>query len=98
MRRRTLLRAAAVTAVVASLPSAWPGTTSAGPNRLAVLTPRERQVALLMTQGLTNEEIAIAFGRSRSTIRHRVTWILMKLNVPTRAAAIELVRAQATSA
>jgi DNA-binding NarL/FixJ family response regulator len=96
MRRRTLLGAAAVTAVVASLPSARPGTASAGPNRLAVLTPRERQVALLMAKGLTNEEIA--FRRSRSTIRHRVTWILMKLNVPSRAAAIELVRAQTTSA
>ena len=86
-----------MTAVVAWLPSARPGTASARPNRLAVLTRRERQVVLLMAQGLTSEEIAIAFGRSRSTIRHCGTGILMKLNVPTRAAAIELVRAQTTT-
>jgi DNA-binding CsgD family transcriptional regulator len=47
-----------------------------------------------MAQGMTDQEIAAALVVSRSTLRHHIQIILVKLDVPTRAAAIRLVRTQ----
>lgn len=53
-----------------------------------VLTPAERGVLLLLTQGLDNRAIAHQLGKSEKTVRNQVTTIFSKLGVRTRAEAI----------
>ncbi len=48
------------------------------------LTARQREVALLLTRRLTNEEIANALGLSVHTVRHHVEAVLRKLAVHSR--------------
>jgi DNA-binding NarL/FixJ family response regulator len=49
------------------------------------LTPREREVATLVTQGLTNREIAERLYLSERTAQNHVQHILTKLGLPNRA-------------
>jgi DNA-binding CsgD family transcriptional regulator len=66
----------------------------AGPaedGRLADLTPRERQVLGLLSEGCTNERIAERLGISRNTVRTHVQNIRTKLDVGTRLEAAALV-------
>ena len=51
------------------------------------LTPRERDVARLLAEGLTNREIARRLVVSEHTVHRHVTNILRKLELPSRAAA-----------
>ncbi|MFN0185383.1 MAG: AAA family ATPase [Aquabacterium sp.] len=60
------------------------------------LTAREREVLLLLAQGLTNREIAEHLHRSPRTIEHHVARVLEKLQVADRHQAVE--RAQAAGA
>ena len=92
MNRRTFLGAAASAVVVASVPLTGAVIAQPRRNRLSVLTPRQRQVALLMAKGLTNEQISRSMWISTPTVRHHVQWVVVTLGVPSRAAAIELVR------
>lgn len=55
--------------------------------RTEPLTPREREVLGLVSQGLTNDGIASTLGLSPSTVRTHIEHILAKLDVPSRAAA-----------
>jgi DNA-binding NarL/FixJ family response regulator len=59
--------------------------TAAGDDPLATLTPREREIALLVGAGSTNPEIASAVFLSRKTIERHVSNILAKLAVRNRA-------------
>jgi NarL family two-component system response regulator LiaR len=54
------------------------------------LTPREREVLVLMVEGLNNPKIAERLMVSRSTARAHVSNILSKLGVSNRAEAIAL--------
>lgn len=54
------------------------------------LTPREREVLVLMIEGLNNPEIAERLVVSRSTAKAHVSNILSKLGVSNRAEAITL--------
>jgi predicted ATPase/DNA-binding SARP family transcriptional activator/DNA-binding CsgD family transcriptional regulator len=48
------------------------------------LTRREREVAILVTQGLANRQIASELVLSEHTVHHHVTNILKKLNLSSR--------------
>jgi NarL family two-component system response regulator LiaR len=54
------------------------------------LTPREREVLVLLVEGLTNPEIADRLTVSRSTAKAHVSNILSKLGASTRMEAISL--------
>jgi DNA-binding NarL/FixJ family response regulator len=48
------------------------------------LTPREKEVAVLITRGLTNRQIASELVLSEHTVHHHVTNILKKLDLASR--------------
>ena len=52
----------------------------------AVLTPREREVATLVSEGLSNKEIALGLRIGPATVKNHVHNILDKLGVRRRAA------------
>lgn len=54
------------------------------------LTDREREVLILMVEGLSNPEIAVRLTISRSTARAHVSNILAKLGVSNRSEAVVL--------
>jgi LuxR family maltose regulon positive regulatory protein len=61
---------------------------------LAEVTAREREVLLLVVEGLTNRQIAERLVVSEHTVHRHVTNILRKLDLPSRtAAAAHAVRA-----
>lgn len=68
-------------AAVASGPD--PRTTAAR-ERLAVLTDRERQIALAIGQGRTNAEIAAELYLSVATVKAHVTHLLTRLGAQNR--------------
>jgi pimeloyl-ACP methyl ester carboxylesterase/DNA-binding CsgD family transcriptional regulator len=54
---------------------------------LARLSPREREILGLVARGLTNPDIARQLDLSDHTVKRHVANILMKLDLPSRAAA-----------
>jgi len=56
----------------------------------ATLTPREREVFVALTDGMTDEEIAGRYGMSLATTRTHVRAILGKLGVEPRLKAVVL--------
>ena len=56
-------------------------------DKLAKLSVDEQRVLALLTQGHTNREIAQLLGQALATVKHRVSAILAKLEVATRAEA-----------
>ena len=57
---------------------------------LSELTPREREVLCLVTEGLTNRQIAERLVVSEHTVHRHVTNLLRKLDLPSRTAAAAL--------
>ena len=49
-----------------------------------VLTNREEQIAMMVTEGMTNKQIAEELELSPYTVRNEVITILRKLNVQNR--------------
>lgn len=62
--------------------------------RLGLLTAREREVLAHVAAGLSNAAIAAEFGLSGHTVKRHVANILLKLDLPTRAAAAALAARQ----
>jgi non-specific serine/threonine protein kinase len=62
------------------------------PGESASLTPRECEVATLISQGLTNREIAAALVITKPTADRHVSNILLKLGLSTRAQVAVWVR------
>jgi DNA-binding NarL/FixJ family response regulator len=65
---------------------------SAEPGPFPDLTPRERDVLGLLATGLGNHAIARSLGLAEKTVRNHVSSLLVKLAVPTRAAAVAKAR------
>ena len=59
---------------------------------LGELTVRERQIARLLDEGLSNKEIAIQLCIEVATVKNHVHNILEKLNVQRRAEAVTAAR------
>jgi pimeloyl-ACP methyl ester carboxylesterase/DNA-binding CsgD family transcriptional regulator len=61
----------------------------------AALSPRELELATLISEGLDNAQIAARLGISEKTVRNHITRIFAKLGVETRAQAIVLANREA---
>ena len=58
----------------------------------AALSAREREILVLVTEGLGNADIAERLALSEKTVRNHVSNVFDKLGVWTRAQAIVLAR------
>ncbi len=52
------------------------------------LTPREREIALLLTEGLTSKEIAQRLEISPYTVKGYLNFLMRKLGVTTRSGIV----------
>ena len=77
--------------VLARLVARMPRTTSTGTSRstwageVEALTPRQREVLLLIAWGLSNSEIEVELGITRATCRSHITALLARLGARDRA-------------
>ena len=77
--------------VLARLVALMPRTAPAGAPGIAraddveALTPRQREVLLLIAQGLSNSEIEVELGITRATCRSHITALLARLGARDRA-------------
>lgn len=62
------------------------------PADACALTPREREVLALVSEGLSNKEISRRLSIGLSTVKNHVHNLLEKLNVPRRGAAAARLR------
>jgi pimeloyl-ACP methyl ester carboxylesterase/DNA-binding CsgD family transcriptional regulator len=67
-----------------------PKARKTGDPDLGKLSQREGEVLMLVAEGLSNAAIAAALHRSEHTVKRHVANILLKLDLPTRAAAAAL--------
>ena len=77
--------------VLARLVARMPSTMSTGTSRstwtgeVEALTPRQREVLLLIARGLSNSEIEVELGITRATCRSHITALLARLGARDRA-------------
>jgi pimeloyl-ACP methyl ester carboxylesterase/DNA-binding CsgD family transcriptional regulator len=68
-------------------PVAAPAKATPDPSDLDRLSNREREILTLVARGLTNPDIARKLELSEHTVKRHVANILLKLDLPSRAAA-----------
>jgi DNA-binding NarL/FixJ family response regulator len=71
-------------------PRLAPLLARAGNGRLRILSPREREILGLISQGLSGEEAAKQLVLSSETVRTHVRNAMSKLGAATRAHAVAL--------
>lgn len=59
---------------------------------LARLSTRERDLALMVSEGMSNQEIADALGRSLNTVKSELHSVFKKLEIPSRSRLMALLR------
>jgi DNA-binding CsgD family transcriptional regulator len=59
---------------------------------LTRLSPRERELALMVSEGKSNQEIADALGRRLNTVKSELHSVFTKLEIPSRARLMALLR------
>ena len=69
------------------------GASSAAPDRLAALSPRQREVFHLLARGLSNKQIARELTISEGTVKSHIATIFDVLKVRNRVAAVAEARA-----
>ncbi|MFF4541715.1 response regulator transcription factor [Streptomyces aureus] len=60
----------------------------APPQALAVLTARERQILVLISQGNSNRRVAKALGISEKTVKNHLSAVFMKVGASDRTQAV----------
>lgn len=93
--RRSMAEMRALRARLTQPPDRGTSKGSTPPERLRTvhfqlqygLTPREMQVAMLLAEGRSNQDIASALNVSPHTARHHTQHVLAKLGVHSRAQA-----------
>lgn len=73
-------------------PSATPAAMDRQLTVLTRLTQREREVALLVREGLSNDEIAHRLSKGVGTVKNQLQSIFGKLEIDSRAKLISLLR------
>lgn len=81
-----------VTATLIAAATAAPQADSAAQQALAGLTEREREVAELMAEGLTNAQIGNRLHLSLASVKAHLTSVFTKLGVDNRVSAAMVVR------
>jgi DNA-binding NarL/FixJ family response regulator len=90
-RGETWMRLHHVSMLVEGLLSAVP-TPHEEPDRLALLTDREREILECLALGMSRQEIANRFRLSSNTVRTHIHNVLLKLEVHSMVAAVSLLR------
>ncbi|HTJ69873.1 MAG TPA: response regulator transcription factor [Actinospica sp.] len=80
-----LLSASATRALMERFQRVSQSTWHEQPERLAVLTPREREILALVAGGLTNDEISQQLSLSPHTVKTHINRAMAKLGVSERA-------------
>lgn len=65
-----------------------PGANAAMSAEIGTLTARERQVVLLISEGMKNKQVASRLFISETTVRHHLTSIFSKLDVRDRCGLV----------
>ncbi|TFH53329.1 response regulator transcription factor [Actinomyces viscosus] len=83
---RSLLSPQVLARLVARMPRTAAGASgSARADDVETLTPRQREVLLLIARGLSNSEIEAELGITRATCRSHITALLARLEARDRA-------------
>ena len=61
-------------------------------DRLRQLTERQTEILRLVAEGLSNKEVALRLELQEKTVKHHMTGVLSKLNVPNRTEAALMMR------